>query len=102
MYWDAMQFIAENFAESDGFGLWLESDMAPVKPDWLDRLSAEWYTDPPPLMMGCYVPDVYKHRLFRKPKLLLNAHINGGACYATDFAIRMPQEARDGVFSTLR
>lgn len=98
MYWDAMEFIAQNFCQSDGFGLWLESDMAPVKPDWLDRLSAEWYKDGPPLMMGCYVPDVYKHRIFRKPKLLLNAHINGGACYATDFARRMPPQAREGVF----
>ncbi len=98
MYWDVMEFIAENFSQCDGFALWLESDMAPVKPDWLDRLSAEWYAGQRPLMMGCYVPDVYKHRLFRKPKLLLNAHINGGACYATDFARRLPPEARSGVF----
>jgi hypothetical protein len=49
-------------------------------------------------MMGCYVPHVYKHRLFREPKLLLNPHINGGACYALDFARRMPAAAREGVF----
>jgi len=98
MYWDAMEFIAKQFAGNDGFSLWLESDMAPIKPNWIDRLSAEWYDSQPPLMMGCYVPEVYKHRLFRRPKLLLQPHVNGGACYATDFAKRMPSEARDGVF----
>ena len=98
MYWDAMEFIAENFAASDGFSLWFESDMAPIKPDWLDRLSAEWYASKPPLMMGCYVPEVFKHRFLRRPKLILAPHVNGGACYATDFAKRMPPEAREGVF----
>lgn len=98
MYWDAMEFIAERFADSDGFSLWLESDMAPIKPDWLDRLNDEWYADGPPLMMGCYVPEVYKYRILRKPKLILQPHINGGACYATDFARRMPSAAREGVF----
>ena len=99
MYWDAMNFVDQNFGESNsGFCLWLESDMAPVKPDWLDRLSGEWYRDDPPLMMGCHVPDTYKKRWFRKPKLILNAHVNGGACYATDFARRLPGKARRGVF----
>ncbi len=98
MYWDAMEYIAENFSSSNGFSLWLESDMAPIKPDWIDRLSDEWYSGDPPLMMGCYVPEVYKYRFFRKPKLILQPHVNGGACYATDFAKRMPAEARKGVF----
>ena len=48
--------------------------------------------------MGCYVPKVYKPRLLRKPKLILDAHVNGGACYAKDFAKRMPSKARNGVF----
>ena len=99
MYWDSMEFVAQKFGgKNRGFCLWFESDMAPVKPDWLDRLSEEWYQDEPPLMMGCHVPDTYKKRLFRKPKLILNAHINGGACYATDFARRLPASARRGVF----
>ena len=98
MYWDTMEYIAENFAGNEGFSLWLESDMAPDKENWIDRLSDEWFSGETPLMMGCYVPDVYKHRIFRKPKLLLNAHVNGGACYACDFAKRMPKEARTGVF----
>ncbi len=103
MFWDCMDFIAKNFSGQPGFSLWLESDMAPTQADWIDRLSAEWFagTDsgqPTPIMMGCYVPEVYKHRLFKKRKLILHPHINGGACYALDFANQMPTEARNGVF----
>ncbi len=98
MYWDAMEFVAEKFNGSDGFCLWLESDMAPVKADWIDRLSVEWFTGKRPLMMGCHVPDIYKRRIFRRPKLILRAHVNGGACYAIDFARRLPPDAREGVF----
>ena len=73
--------------------------MAPVKPDWLDRLSDEWYSQgETPVMMGCFVPEVYKYRVFKKPKLILHPHINGGACYAMNFANEMPDEARQGVF----
>lgn len=99
MFWDCMEYLAENFSDQTGFGLWLESDMAPIKPDWIDRLSAEWFSQSQtPIMMGCYVPEVYKHRIFKKPKLLLHPHINGGACYAMDFARQMPAAARTGVF----
>ena len=99
MFWDCMAFIQDNFGDNDGFSLWLESDMAPIKPDWIDRLSAEWYTgDVRPVMMGCFVPEVYKYRIWKKPKLILHPHINGGACYAMDFSTQMPPEAREGVF----
>ena len=99
MFWDCMDFLSENFGDQTGFGLWLESDMAPIKPDWIDRLSAQWYSESPtPIMMGSYVPEVYKYRTFKKPKLILHPHINGGACYAMDFAKQMPAEARQGVF----
>jgi hypothetical protein len=99
MFWDCMEFIEKNYQSNDGFSLWLESDMAPVKPDWLDRLSDEWYSESQtPVMMGCYVPEVYKYRIFKKPKLILHPHINGGACYSMDFAAQMPPEARKGVF----
>ncbi len=99
MYWDAMEFVAAEYAGSSGFSLWFESDMCPVKPDWLDRLSAEWYSTPQrPLMMGCYVPEVFKYRFFREPKLILDPHVNGGACYAINFVQQMPAEARQGVF----
>lgn len=99
MFWDCMDHIAERFAGSQGFSLWLESDMCPTRGDWIDRLSAEWFAaSPEPIMMGCYVPEVFKHRLFRKPKRLLDPHINGGACYSIGFANHMPSEAREGVF----
>lgn len=100
MFWDAMDFIAKEYGDHPGFSLWLESDMAFTQPDWLPRLAREWMSDndTPPLMMGCYVPEVYKRRFFRKPKLLLDDHINGGACYALDFAKRMPTAAREGCF----
>lgn len=99
MFWDCMEFIHRQYDGNDGFSLWLESDMAPIKPDWIDRLSAEWYAgSETPVMMGSYVPEVYKYRTFKKRKLLLHPHINGGACYSMDFARQMPAEARQGVF----
>ena len=100
MFWDTMDHIAEKFESYQGFSLWLESDMAFTQPDWLTRLANEWNqgNDQPPLLMGCYVPEVYKRRLFRKPKLILHDHINGGACYSLDFATRMPEAAREDVF----
>ena len=99
MFWDCMDFIAERFGHESGFSLWLESDMAPIKPDWIDRLSQQWFSElQTPIMMGCFVPQVFKHRWFKKPKLILEPHINGGACYALDFARHMPGSAREGVF----
>lgn len=101
MYWDCMDYMATEMEDDGGFGLWLESDMAPVKADWLDRLHAEWSRADDPLMLGCYVPKVYKPRFLRRKKLLLVDHVNGGACYAKQFARRMPQEAREGVFDVV-
>jgi hypothetical protein len=99
MFWDCMEFLQVNNQGCDGFSLWLESDMAPIKSDWIDRLSDEWYAgDQTPIMMGAFVPEVYKYRIWKKPKLILHPHINGGACYAMDFASHMPAEAREGVF----
>ncbi len=102
MFWDCMDFLSEHYADSSGFGLWLESDMAPTQPDWLDRLSEEWHSEPEkPIMMGCFVPDVYRKRLFKRPRLILDHHINGGACYAMDFARHMPVSAREGCFDMI-
>ena len=99
MFWDCMDYVAENYKGTDGFSLWMESDMAPTQPDWIDRLSDQWYGHREiPIMMGCYVPEVYKSRLFKKRKLLLEPHINGGACYSMDFVDHMPAKAREGVF----
>jgi hypothetical protein len=122
MFWDCMEYLASNHSGNSGFGLWLESDMVPSQRNWIDRLSAEWFgstnesatagktfshsrdsdksaqVESTPIMMGCYVPDVYKQRIFKGKKLILNAHINGGACYSMDFVKYMPKAARDGVF----
>jgi hypothetical protein len=99
MFWDCMDFLADNYGDRPGYALWLESDMAPTQPDWIDRLSREWFSSgETPIMMGCYIPEVYKQRWFKPKKLILHAHINGGACYALNFAKQMPAEARDGVF----
>jgi len=99
MFWDCMQHIENNYPGNDGFSLWLESDMCPSQSDWIDQLSDQWYAgNERPLMMGCYVPEVYKYRIFKKPKRILEPHINGGACYAMNFASQMPDEARQGVF----
>ncbi|MGI9519896.1 MAG: hypothetical protein ACR2NP_22775 [Pirellulaceae bacterium] len=101
MFWDAMNYIEQHSEDDGGFGLWLESDMVPVKPNWLDRLDEEWDASGPPLLMGCYVPEVYKQRLLRRRKLLLEDHVNGGACYAKHFSRWMPSEAREGVFDVV-
>jgi hypothetical protein len=98
MFWDCMEHIHRQMPDDGGFAFWFESDMAAVQPDWLDRLDAEWRRATGPLLMGCYVPEVYKQRLLRRRKLLLQDHINGGACYAKPFARWMPPEAREGVF----
>jgi hypothetical protein len=102
MFWDCMEFVEKNYSNNDGFSLWLESDMCPTQPDWIDRLSNQWYEGGVdanlPLMMGCFVPEVYKYRILKSPKRLLEPHINGGACYAMNFASQMPADAREGVF----
>lgn len=99
MFWDCMEYIEKAYPSNDGFSLWLESDMCPTQTDWIDRLSDLWYAgDQRPLMMGCYVPEVYKYRLLKRKKRILEPHINGGACYAMNFASQMPDDARQGVF----
>ncbi len=98
MFWDCMDYISENYA-GNGFSLWFESDMAFTKADWLDRIESDWYAnEQTPILMGCYVPEVYKFRWLRPKKKVLDPHINGGACYSLDFAKKMPESARDGVF----
>lgn len=78
-----MDHIASTFKPDGGFSLWLESDMIPVKKDWLDRLSAQWYAADEPLrIMGCLVRAI----LSASRRIVVDEHINGGACYAQDFA----------------
>jgi len=90
MFWDCMDHIASTFEPDGGFSLWFESDMIPVKKDWLDRLSAQWCSgDEPPRIMGCFVSAI----LSASRRIVVDEHINGGACYAKDFA-HLPLDAR--------
>lgn len=98
MFWDAMDYIAENWGDEPGFSLWLESDMIPADERWLDQLTAIWDSQPDPILMGCYVPPVYKRRLLRRWKFMLDEHMNGGACYSKKLAELLPDSARHGVF----
>jgi hypothetical protein len=99
MFWDCMDFLGNQTARDGGFGLWLESDMIPVQPDWLDRLDREWHAQPQnTVLMGCLIPDVYKKRFFRPQRIWVVEHINGGACYSKDFAERVPARYREGTF----
>jgi hypothetical protein len=100
MFWDAMDYTQAHLQDdSDGFALWLESDMVPVKSDWLDRLDAEWRSEGvTPVVMGCYVPELYKSRFMREKRLVLHEHINGGACYNKRLSSLMPESIRSDVF----
>lgn len=101
MFWDCMDYIADHFGEESGFSFWLESDMIPVKPNWAQQLTEAWNGyDSRLLVMGCLIPEVYKYRLLRPPRQMTAQHINGGACFAKDFARRIPREAREGTFDT--
>lgn len=98
MFWDSIDEVARSFS-GDGFALWMESDMVPARSDWLAVLTAEWDREPErPLLMGCYIPAVYRNRWPRPRKMVIAAHVNGGACYALDFARRIPPGARTGIF----
>lgn len=100
MFWDAMEYVEAHLCQNESdFALWLESDMVPVKPNWLDRLDQEWRSEKEtPIVMGCYIPELYKTRLLRARRLVLHEHINGGACYHKRLASLMPQSIRDEVF----
>ncbi len=98
-----MDYLFETDNGDGGFGLWFESDMIPAKSDWLDRIVNDWNQacqkrDNPTLVMGCYVPQVFKERFFRAKRVWVPEHINGGACYAKDFVNEIPASYRDGTF----
>lgn len=100
MFWDCMEFLGTNSRDDDqGFGLWLESDMIPIKSNWLDLIIEDWHSgEITPLLMGCLIPDVYKHRILKRPRKWIAEHVNGGACYGRHFAKQLPEEARNDVF----
>jgi len=95
-----MDYLAENSKENDhGFGLWLESDMIPVKANWLDAIVNDWHSGvQTPWQMGALIPDVYKHRVLKRPRKWIAAHVNGGACYNRQFAKLIPESAKKEVF----
>ncbi len=89
MFWEIMEHVNSNYQNDGGFALWLEPDMVPIKKDWLDRLHAEWVKLPIPILMGRHL----KLRLFPakiNDKKIYTDHINGGACYAKNFAQYIP------------
>ncbi|MDD5217768.1 MAG: hypothetical protein PHN49_01310 [Candidatus Omnitrophica bacterium] len=89
MFWEVMRYIGAEYERDDGFFLWLESDMLPCKPDWLDRLHAEWLSAKDAPVMGLFLPLMY---LFGKAR---GAHINGGACYAKNLSDLLPARCTD-------
>ena len=112
MFWDCMWHVANdrNSNPSKDFVLWMESDMCPIKEDWMDRLDAQWNQCGDALAMGISIPDVYyeKRERFRFKHLLrprkseqikwISAHINGGACYRRDLVRYVGPEYREGIF----
>ncbi|WP_442507867.1 hypothetical protein SH528x_006807 [Novipirellula sp. SH528] len=110
MFWDSMRHVAQGSEGRNDFALWMESDMCPVKPNWLDRLDEQWQSSGDVLLMGCEVPDVYRefqakfrlhnpfrHRPIKRVKWI-SKHINGGACYRRDLVQQVSQEYQDGIF----
>ena len=99
MFWDCMDWIAAHSSSNQGFGFWFESDMIPVKRHWLDSIVEEWNEGETPLLMGCVIPEIYRNRLLKTtPPKWTEEHINGGACYRRDFALQMPEAAKQEVF----
>jgi hypothetical protein len=97
MFWDCMDYLAAKMPDDGGFGLWMESDMLPVKPDWLDRLAGEWNEAAHALALGRLVPTVYKWRIPRR-KIWIPQHINGGGCYAKSLVLEVPFSYRRDTF----
>ncbi|MEM6688483.1 MAG: hypothetical protein AAF664_03590 [Planctomycetota bacterium] len=114
-FWDSMLEVAQDSRE--GFALWFESDMCPIKPGWLDELDRQWNwvnrkTASNVLCMGLRVPPLkiplqrsrqwyafYKR--FRPHKFLdISPHINGGACYRKNFAQQVGACYRSDPFDT--
>lgn len=93
-FWDVMDHVAKMAQIDGGFALWLEPDMIPVGPGWLDRLHAEWEESPDILVMGQFFPGVY----LRRENHLTYPHINGGACYAKDLSRQIPRQYRRRYF----
>ena len=77
-FWEGMEYINNNYEKDGGFVFWLESDMLPIKKNWVDLLELEWKKHPGILVMGLYIPWLIDPRVECN---LITPHINGGGCY---------------------
>ena len=102
MFRDCMWHGATDSDGRDDFVLWMESDMCPVKPGWLDRLDHHWRLCGDVYAMGCVIPALHgahrqkfrlKHLVKRRRSRQVQwiaQHINGGACYRRDLIRHIP------------
>lgn len=102
MFRDCMWHVATDNDGRDDFVLWMESDMCPVKPGWLDRLDDHWRMCGDVFAMGCVIPTLHRtqrpkfklKRLFKRRRTKqvrwIAQHINGGACYRRDLIRHIP------------
>lgn len=79
-FFEALDYVNKHYEHDGGFVLWLESDMLPIKPNWIDLLEKEWHSLASALVMGLYLP---------RFSLRLPPHFNGGACYPKDLFARL-------------
>ncbi len=93
MFWEIMDYVHTHDNHDGGFVLWLESDMVPIRSNWLDRLDEEWRTIERPLVLGRLVTN-FPDYLGGAP---VPPHINGGACYAKDLAAVIPSPPGRGL-----
>lgn len=93
MFWDTLEYINEHYSNDGGFVFWLEWDMVPVVPSWLDQLAAEWHKKGY-VIMGRFIDRKWiKRNIPKRVKLdNLPRHINGGACYCKDFCTKVTRD----------
>jgi hypothetical protein len=105
MFWDCMWHVANDHDSEQDFVMWFESDMCPVKPNWIDRLSADWKSCGDVYAMGYVIPDIDRERRNKfapwqpvKKRRWVSLHVNGGACYRRDLIRHVASEHRAGIF----
>ncbi|MBI3306182.1 MAG: hypothetical protein HYZ84_00040 [Candidatus Omnitrophica bacterium] len=92
MFWETMDFVRANYDQDGGFVLWFESDMIPIRKNWIERLESEWFSRPDLVLMGIFIKES------KYPKMTVARHINGGACYAKNYADFVPLKGRVPLF----
>jgi hypothetical protein len=93
MFWEIMEHIAHSYPKDGGFVLWLESDMIPVRANWMSQLTSEWTSSPNLILMGPLIPEFRTRKGYLVPE-----HINGGSCYSKDLAKHVPLDGRRSYF----